>query len=185
MKSKKIINISIAFFTVLVVLICAYIIYGNSKINFESDKSIINKLSASSEESVTVLAKEKYKNYAAILYTVPSDEKIHFVYLIENRFFINKYDIKGGGSTNNGVDCTKVQNDNGELIFFIYDNADKISRCSIFELNSDGIISSKIEEIDTPRGAYIITKEYNFDDKGAEVLVFDGSRTLDEVNQYF
>lgn len=185
MKSKKTIITLFVLFTVIAGSFCAYFICSNSEIDFESDKSIISNLSANEEKAITILSKEKYKDYAAVLYTVPSDEKIHFVYLIKHPYFFNRYIVKGGGSTNNGVDCTKVQNDKGESIFFIYDNADEASKCSAFELRSDGIIHSKIEEIDTPKGPYIITKEYDFEDKQTEVLVFEGSKTLEEVNQYF
>lgn len=183
-RKKNIVAIT-AIATVIIVLLSAYIVYGNSKINFDSDESLINKLSANEEDTVTILAKKTYKEYAAVMYTVSTDEKVHFAYLKKSPYFTNRYDIKGGGSTNNGVDCTKVQNDSGDLIFFIYNNADKASNCSLFQITSDGMISNKIEEIKTPGGPFIIVKEYNFDDKGSEIIVFDGSKTLEEVNQYF
>lgn len=186
MKNKKYITIItlISLLAVIAGAFCIYFFCSDFKINIESDKSIISNLSANEDSAVTILAKEKYKDYAAVLYTAPSDEKVHFAYFIKHRFF-NRYSIKGGGSTNNGVDCTKVQNDDGELIFFIYDNASEASKCSAFELNFDGTVQSKIDEIDTPKGPYIITKEYELNDKENEVLVFEGSKTIEEINQYF
>lgn len=184
-KNKKFFLTLTVIIVIITVLFCIYIIYGNTKISFENDSSIINYLSANKDDSVTILAKEKYKNYAAVMYTVSTDEKIHFVYFEKNPYFYNRYNIKGGGSTNNGIDCTKVQNDNGELIFFIYNNDEEESKCSLFQIASDGMINNKIEEIDTPAGPYIIVKEYNFDDKESEILAFEGSKTIEEINQYF
>ncbi|MCD7797778.1 MAG: hypothetical protein LUG95_09460 [Clostridiales bacterium] len=65
-----------------------------------------------------------------------------------------------------------MQNDKGEIIFFIYNDAEEESVFSAFEITPDLIISEKIEEIDTPEGAFIITRGYDLENKDSEVIVF-------------
>ncbi|MCD7797777.1 MAG: hypothetical protein LUG95_09455 [Clostridiales bacterium] len=82
MKSKKVFLkiILISAISVIAIAVLAYFAYGSTLLNPSSEKSVINVLSSNKSNPIDILKIEKYKDYVAVLYTDPTDDKLHFAY---------------------------------------------------------------------------------------------------------
>lgn len=181
---NKIVLTLLCIVGVVAVGLIGYFAYGSTMININNEKSINSLLATDKDQPITILAKDEYKNCAGVFYTDPidvDDGKTHFAYFIKNPFYTNRYSIKGGGGGTNIIDCNQVQNEDNELIFFIYSSADKESKCSVFEMGPDLLTIRKLEEIDTPKGPFIMVKEYDLESNDNQISVYNGSLSKDDL----
>lgn len=187
LKKKRFIVLPIL---IVLIAVCAavYLGYGSTMINPDNENSIINYLSIDKDNPITILAQEKYKNYIGILYTDPSDENnntVHFDYFEKHNLYKNRYQHKGESSGNNGPDNIKLDmGEKNECYFFIYDQKSDYNKCSVFE-TENGIPIKKLEELDIKNTAYLITRNYNLENKDNEILLFNGSYSLKQILKYF
>lgn len=178
---------------IVLLLFGAYIIYGNTMINIDDEKSLSDFLSANKDNPISILDFEKHENYVGILYTDPVNENndmVHFVYLRKHNLYKNRYVIKGGGKGNStGADSTKAYDDEKDAkpLFFIYSQASEDNLCSVFEYNFlTGEIVKKLDELEVPQNSYVIAKSYDLEDElYNDIMVFDGSVSFEEASKYF
>lgn len=183
---KRNIVICTVVFIVLALVIC-YFVYGNTMMNIKDEKSINSYLSVDKNKPVTILSQNTYEDYAGILYTDPVDSNenvIHFVYVKKHKLYPNRYIVLGGGKSNTGeTECSKAYEDGAEKpIFFIYGKGDSDNICSVFEIDSETFIPvNKLEEIVLPAEDYVIAKDYKLENNENQVMVFNGSLGVEDV----
>ncbi len=189
-RNKKGILISVTvLITVIIVCIAGYFGYGATMINPDDEQYISDFLSADKDNPITILDFEKYGDYAGVLYTDPVDKNsdiVHFTYMIRHNLYKNRYKIKGGGKGNTyEADSAKASDDGS--VFFIYSRATEADKISVFEFNIlTGELIKKLDEFEVPETSYVITKSYELEDTlYDDIMVFNGSLSVDDASEYF
>ena len=177
----------IIFAMIAIGLVLVYFIYGSTMIDITDEASINSHLAYDEDDPITILTMESYKDYTFILYTDPFDENdngcVHHKELKRHPLYKNRYTSVGRGSQlgGNNVTCAKVTYEGADDNIYVIFNAEAdYEKVSLFEMDEWMYITRKIDEIEVPKSAYIIFKEYHLESENNEILALDGSVDMDD-----
>lgn len=186
-RKKKLAILVLTLCFVILGITAGYFIYSSTLIDPRNQSSLNKHLGLSESSVVTVLAQENYENYCGIYYTDSNENAgiTNFGYLRQNKFIKNRYEICGGGSGNAAVNSQTVKRADDETeespFYFIYGQNPENDICTVFEVDENGYILKKIDEIFVSNEPFILVKKYKLSNTNNDILIFEGRVTEDDI----